>query len=58
MFFLFNIWGLLIFISLFLAIIITGFYKLSIKIEHLEKKVEELLNHRQQTGEDGKEGDQ
>lgn len=42
-----NIWALIIFISFMLAVLITIFIKQESRIEDLEKKVEKLLNNKQ-----------
>ncbi|MGP4108197.1 hypothetical protein [Virgibacillus sp. L01] len=42
-----NIWALIIFIAFFLAVLITVFIKQESRIEELEKKVEKLLNNKQ-----------
>lgn len=46
-FFFSSLWGIIIIIALFFAILITGFYKQAIRIENLEKKVEDLLSNKQ-----------
>lgn len=42
-----NIWALIIFIAFLLAVFITIFINQDSRIEELEKKMEELLNNKQ-----------
>jgi len=42
-----NIWGLIIFVTLLLSVIVTVFWKQQIRIENLEMKLEKLLNPEQ-----------
>lgn len=54
-FFFSNIWGIILIIALLFAVLITGFYKQAIRIENLEKKVEDLSNNKQDIKADGEE---
>ncbi|WP_031513095.1 hypothetical protein [Desulfofalx alkaliphila] len=42
-----NILAIIVFIAFLLAVLITAFINLETKIEELEKKIEELLNDKQ-----------
>ncbi len=51
MFFLYNIWGIIIFSAFILAVFITILVKLMIEIEDLNKKIEMLLGNKQESKE-------